>query len=71
VLTVQLSEVSIMLDLGALNRQWRPPIIRTITIDGSGTDEMYAAIQQHREFLEESGQISRFVKKGPDVMWLT
>ncbi|MBS4023770.1 MAG: methylmalonyl Co-A mutase-associated GTPase MeaB [Dethiobacter sp.] len=53
------SEVSMMLDLGGTNRRWRPPIVRTITMDGTGTDEMYASIQQHREYLQESGQITK------------
>ncbi len=54
------SEINIMLDLGGgTTRKWRPPIVRTITIDGSGTDELYQAILQHREYLEQSGQITK------------
>lgn len=57
------SEISMMLDLGGGNRQWRPPVVRTITIDGTGIRDMYAAILQHREYLEQSGHLSKVRKE--------
>lgn len=53
------SELSMMLDLGGGPRQWRPPIIRTVMLDGSGVNEMYGAILKHREFLEQSGHMEK------------
>jgi LAO/AO transport system kinase len=57
------SEISIMLDLGGSARPWRPPIVRTITLDGSGIGEMYKAISEHREFLNESGHLLKVRKE--------
>jgi LAO/AO transport system kinase len=56
------SEISMMLDLGN-TKAWRPPIVRTITLDGTGIDEMYEAIQKHRAFLEESGNLEKVRKQ--------
>lgn len=53
------SEISMMLDLGGSTRQWRPPIVRTVTLDGSGVKEMYSAILEHREFLQHSGHLAK------------
>ena len=47
-----------MLDLSGV-KQWRPPVVRTSTLDGSGIKEMFAAIERHRLFLEESGQLQK------------
>lgn len=52
------SEISMMLDLSSV-KQWRPPIVRTSTLDGSGIEEMFTAIERHRLFLEESGQLQK------------
>ena len=53
------SEISMMLDLGGSSRPWRPPIIRTITMDGTGVNDMFAAIQKHRDFLEQTGHLEK------------
>lgn len=52
------SEISIMLDLSGV-KQWRPPIVRTSTLDGSGIEEMFDAIEKHRDFLEGSGRLQK------------
>ncbi len=52
------SDISIMLDLSGA-KQWRPPIVRTSTLDGSGIEEMFAAIEKHRDFLEGSGRLQK------------
>lgn len=55
------SEISMMLDLGNA-KQWRPPIVRTITLDGSGINDMFGAIENHRAYLEESGHLQKVRK---------
>lgn len=40
-----------MLDLGV--HEWRPLIVETVANTGSGTDELWAAIVEHRRFLED------------------
>jgi len=53
------SEVSMMLDLGGRARPWRPPIVRTNTLDGNGVEELHQAVINHREYLGESGQMNK------------
>ncbi|EEG76086.1 methylmalonyl Co-A mutase-associated GTPase MeaB [Dethiobacter alkaliphilus] len=57
------SEIGMMLDLSENNKQWRPPVVRTVTLDSSGIDDMYEAIEKHRTFLMESGNIEKVRKE--------
>jgi LAO/AO transport system kinase len=36
-------------------RVWSPPILRVVATEGTGVQELAQAIQQHRQFLEETG----------------
>ncbi len=38
---------------------WRPPIVATNATDGTGVDDLWAAITEHREHLETSGELTR------------
>jgi LAO/AO transport system kinase len=38
---------------------WRPPIVKTVASRGEGTDEVIAAIDRHREWMRESGELRR------------
>jgi len=38
---------------------WRPPIVKTVASKGEGTDEVAAAIEEHREWLTSSGELER------------
>ena len=40
---------------GADDNAWRPPILKTIALDGSGVPEVLEAIVGHREYLRASG----------------
>ena len=40
-----------MLDLGGVH-EWRPPILETIASTGAGTEELWAAVIEHRQFLD-------------------
>lgn len=54
------AEIGIMLDLGGKKTgKWRPPIVRTVSLDGSGVEEMHKAILNHREYLEVSGSLEQ------------
>lgn len=48
-------EVNIMLDL-LRDKPWRPPVIPTIAEKGDGVDVAYGAIENHRNYLESSGE---------------
>ncbi|HVS14623.1 MAG TPA: methylmalonyl Co-A mutase-associated GTPase MeaB [Thermoanaerobaculia bacterium] len=55
---------STLRDLRALlqmseHRGWRPPIVQTVASENRGIEELIAAIESHRVFLEESGERAR------------
>jgi LAO/AO transport system kinase len=45
-----------MLRMGARGA-WEPPVVRTSTLSGDGVDELWAAIEKHRAFQEETGEL--------------
>ena len=50
------SELKMLLTL-APESSWKPPILKTVASAGEGIDEVIAAIDRHRTFLQESGEI--------------
>ena len=36
---------------------WRPPVLRTVASEGTGTAELWDALRAHREFLETNGLV--------------
>ena len=54
-------DLEYMLDLSGLGHdgRWRPPIIATVASDPQGVDNLWSAIQQHRSFIEGSGELDR------------
>ncbi len=39
--------------------EWEPPIVRTSTLTGDGIDELWEAVEKHRDFGERSGELAR------------
>ncbi len=39
------------------DREWNPPIVRTVAVDGEGIQELSAAIDAHRTHCQESGAL--------------
>jgi LAO/AO transport system kinase len=52
------AELSMMLDF-APHGDWRPPIVKTSAITGSGVQEALAALEEHGDFLERSSEGAR------------
>ena len=48
-----------MLNLGTPRTSWRPPVMRTSAKDGSGIEDLIAAVQKHRGWAVESGEARR------------
>lgn len=48
-------EIERMLSMRA-KQQWRPPIISTVATTGENVEQVFAAINQHRDYLENSGE---------------
>ncbi|MDD2421898.1 MAG: methylmalonyl Co-A mutase-associated GTPase MeaB, partial [Heliobacteriaceae bacterium] len=55
------TEVRAMLDLAEHTRltrlDWRPPVIKTVTMSNLGIEDLVEGIMAHRKFLEGSGQL--------------
>jgi LAO/AO transport system kinase len=47
-----------MLDMNLHMGEWRPPVVRTVASTGDGVDELWATIQEHRRFLEDTGELA-------------
>lgn len=45
-----------MLTLGAQRLAWRPPVIKTSAMDGTGIDELVDAVEKHRTWAADSGE---------------
>ena len=39
--------------------QWRPPVVKTVAAQKVGIDEVMDALDKHRAFLEENGELVR------------
>lgn len=51
-------EIEMMLDLDSRELAWRPPIKCTIASKDEGVDELVEALNEHFEFLEDSGELA-------------
>jgi GTPase len=51
------SEIRDLLRMDLVQREWTPPIVRTVATTGEGLQDLWMRIQQHRAFLERSGQL--------------
>ena len=52
------SEIRSILSLGG-EREWKPPIVETEAIRGEGVDQLWAAVLEHRAFLERDGGLEK------------
>lgn len=50
-------EIEMMLDLDSREVKWRPPIQRTIASKDQGVDKLLEALDEHYEYLEDSGEL--------------
>ena len=48
---------------GSAHAGWRVPVVRTVATDGSGVDNLVAAVEQHRDWLGPDGKRSRRVRR--------
>lgn len=50
------TEVNLMLDMKE-DKKWRPPVLQTVLLRGEGVEAVWKSLQDHRRFMEESGQL--------------
>ena len=48
-------DLSELVGLGPTSDGWRPPVVTTSTLAGSGIDELWTAVEAHEAFLDEGG----------------
>jgi len=67
--------LEITLDMGRSSREeagnWRPPVLKTVALDGTGVGEVLEAVAAHRAYLQESGLWVRRERERvrADLMW--
>jgi LAO/AO transport system kinase len=47
-----------VLNIGAKDGVWRPPIVKTVAQSGQGVDDLVEAIERHRAHLDETGELT-------------
>ena len=47
-----------MLDM-TVGHDWRPPVVDTVATDGTGVDDLWAAIRSHQDAARASGRLER------------
>ena len=52
-------DLRFMMDLTSWPDGWRPPIVRTIAVSGTGTADVLDAVVRHRQHLTASGDLDR------------
>jgi LAO/AO transport system kinase len=52
-------DLEVMLDMNMAMGGWRPPIVACVASAGSGIDELWSAIADHRSYLVSSGDLER------------
>lgn len=56
------AELSLMLDMKK-GARWRPPVVQTVSTRGSGIEDLWSAVKDHRRFMEESGNLLQVRRK--------
>jgi len=52
-------DLEFMLHLSAADAEWTPPIVMTVASAGEGIDDLWKAINDHRDFLTERGLLEK------------
>ncbi len=56
-------DLEVLLEMAGLKeREWTPPIIKTIATRGKGIEEIREAIENHHEYLKRSGKLEEKIK---------
>lgn len=53
------TEIEQMLDLAKHDAAWRPPVVRTVSLNKTGLPELWSQITTHQQYLSESGTGTR------------
>lgn len=50
------TEINLMLDMKK-GEPWRPPVLQTVSVSNDGIEELWQALQEHQEYMENSGSL--------------
>jgi LAO/AO transport system kinase len=53
------AEVTSSLELSNFTTSWRPPVLQSVAETGQGVDAVWQAVQNHKKFLDESGELDK------------
>ena len=51
------SEIMASLELSHFKTEWRPPVVMAVSENGQGIDKVWQKVQEHKAFLESTGQL--------------
>ena len=51
------TEVEMAMDLAAVQKAWRPPVVKSSAISGEGLEDLFSAIEKHHRHLTESKEL--------------
>lgn len=54
-------------DGGGRESFWMPPIVETVAVDNKGIDELAAAIERHRHYLNEAGMLTHLKRQHIEI----
>jgi LAO/AO transport system kinase len=52
-----LADIRDLLRMEIAPRAWTPPIVKTVALHNEGLEDLWIRIQQHRQFLERTGEM--------------
>lgn len=53
------NEIQATLEQVYHDASWRPPVVETVTIDGTGTGKLVEAVEKHKVYLENAGELAK------------
>ncbi len=54
-----ITELEQMLDLVKHDAEWRPPVVKTISVQNSGMEELWKAVSRHHDYLKQRGLLEK------------
>jgi LAO/AO transport system kinase len=58
-----IADIRDLLRMETTHRAWTPPIVKTVATQNEGLEDLWIRIQQHRQYLERSGELEQRRKR--------
>lgn len=53
------ADIRDLLKMDLAPREWVPPVVKTVALHNRGVEDLWMRVQQHRRYLEKSGELQR------------